>query len=423
MRFQKTLEKKDISAFLDRSSWEKTEVVRKIQDLKENTLKRLMDTLWWEKQKFIDPLLVKGVESDYFDVLKKVQGSIDPQFNFDDTRKDIECMFKKEQFGENYIAQFKHGAYSKYLETPSPQLFQRKAQINQKRFLSPNDKDELAALDQALHLLDTNAIKNTRSRTILFDKQSFHDAQDAFNVECFFEQDQKWNRNYFSINQLLNDLETFGVESGYPVLDIHTAAELPKGFGNIQKFIKLALVKNILAKYRDYQEIMMYNFVDYEKQDISHDQKTGVLAEKVVEWVFRNFAHLEDKYIVKISKASVGEDQDHKVDLIIQLKDKTTWISILKELQLTINHNKDVLMHKRNQIARQQFQRGNDMDLLELEMNLLGQKITLRRNLQRPIWWIDKLLSLDDKAFLKKTFDRIVDQLEAKKNENIRSGL
>jgi hypothetical protein len=44
-----------------------------------------------------------------------------------------------------------------------------------------------------------------------------------------------------------------------------------KRFYSAQKFIKLALVKNILAKYRDYQEVIMYNFKDYEKYANNHE--------------------------------------------------------------------------------------------------------------------------------------------------------
>ncbi|MEI7920168.1 MAG: hypothetical protein WCH65_08760 [bacterium] len=60
-------------------------------------------------------------------------------------------------------------------------------------------------------------------------------------------------------------METFGVESGYPVLDTQNLGKYSKAFGTIQRDIKLALIKSILAKYRDYQEILMYDLVDFEK--------------------------------------------------------------------------------------------------------------------------------------------------------------
>jgi len=155
----------------------------------------------------------------------------------------------------------------------------------------------------------------------------------------------------------------------------------------VQKFIKLALVKNILAKYRDYQEVVMYDFKDYEKYttEKEYNNKSGILAEKVVEWSFRNFANLDDTYEVSIKKASVGQDQKNKIDLIIQIKDKKSGINIQKELQLTLAHDEYILQNKRIQIDRQKHIRHTDLDLLELELHLLEQKVTLWRNMDRPI--------------------------------------
>jgi len=48
------------------------------------------------------------------------------------------------------------------------------------------------------------------------------------------------------------------------------------------------------------------------------------LAEKVVEWTFRNFANIDNRYSIKVRKSSIGEDEKNKVDLIIHLKDKKT---------------------------------------------------------------------------------------------------
>jgi len=75
-------------------------------------------------------------------------------------------------------------------------------------------------LRELLPLMDNNNIQNTKSRTILFDPKEMIDVKDAFTIQCFFEQDKQGNKHYFSLYELLNDLETFGIESGYPVIDL-----------------------------------------------------------------------------------------------------------------------------------------------------------------------------------------------------------
>jgi hypothetical protein len=72
------------------------------------------------------------------------------------------------------------------------------------------------------------------------------------------------------------------------------------------------------------------------------------------------------------------------------------------------------LQQKRLQIERQKNLRNTDLDLLKLELTLLWQKVTIWRNLDRPIWWLNELLSLEDKKYLKTTYDRIVSELENK---------
>ena len=266
--------------------------------------------------------------------------------------------------------------------------------------------------------METSFIENTKSRDIHFDAKLFENQTNKFNSQCFFEQDAQGNKNYFSINELLNDLETFGVESWYPKLN---ESNLGTDFGNAQKFIKLALLKNILAKYRDYQEIIMHGFVDYEKQKKEewYANKAGLLAEKVVERIFRNFANNDNRYAIKVQKASIGEDQNDKVDLIIHIKDKHTGVDIKKELQLTLNHNEEILKQKRIQISRQKEIRKTDLSLLELELHLLDQKVTLWRNLKRPVGWLNELLSIEDKEFLKETYSRIVSELIEKQKKPV----
>jgi hypothetical protein len=71
----------------------------------------------------------------------------------------------------------------------------------------------LSALHEILPLLKTHDIHNTTSTSILFDPKEMMNTKDAFSIQCFFEQDTQGNKHYFSLYELLNDLETFGVES------------------------------------------------------------------------------------------------------------------------------------------------------------------------------------------------------------------
>lgn len=419
-----TLSKQDIQDFVQEDKSEKWRIVKKIQEMKEDTVKRLLAWFWQSEIKFIDPALIKGVEKEYFKLLqdedwKNNNGqSINPWFDSTALWKESENMFKPHVFKDNYIKKFHEIAHSHLLETPKNKLQQRKKDLLKNRNLWIKEKEELASITTLLEFLDSKNITPTKSRAVLFDSKQFVDTPDIFNIQCFFEQDKQWHKHYFSLYELLNDLETFGVESWYPIVDMSEMWAYKSKFSSAQKRIKLALIKNILAKYRDYQEVLMYNFKDYEKEAFDtnyHNNKPWLLAEKVVEWTFRNFASLDkDPYDIKITKASIGEDQSNKIDIIIEIKDKKSWINIQKEFQLTINHDKQVLSYKKQQILRQQALRWTNLDLLELELNLLDQKVSLWRNLDRPIWWLNDLLSIEDKEFLKATYERIIHDLKAK---------
>lgn len=416
MWFRHTVKKNNIQNFIEYNEWKESDIVKKIQNLKEDTVKRLIKWFSQEEIKFVDPNLIKDVEKEYFDLIKENNWDIDTNFDYTKVRKDTEKMFKKHEFDEKYIWNFEKISENNLIDTPIKKLILRKQQLLNIKNRWPKEKKELDKIFQTLKLLDNRNIENTKSRTIFLEKSQFHWKWDKFNVQCFYEQDKNWNRNYFSINELLNDLESFGIESWYPKIDKESLNSMWKDFLSVQKFIKLALLKNILSKYRDYQEIVMYGFKDYEKQiwESGYENRTWILAEKLVEWSFRNFANIDEKYDIKVKKASVWEDQKHKVDLIVEMKDKKTWVNIEKELQLTINENKDVLQNKRIQIERQKRIRKKDIDLLKLELHWLNQKVTLRRNMERPIWWLNDLLSIEDKEFMKETYSRIVEKLEKK---------
>ncbi len=391
--------------------------------MKEDTVKRLLAWFWQSEIKFIDPALIKGVEKEYFKLLhdedrKHTQGQyINPAFDFASIGKETESMYKPHVFKDNYIKKFHEIAHSHLLETPKDKLRQRKKELSQNKYPWIKEKNEMQDITALLWLLDSRNIVPTKSRSILFDATQINDDSDLYTQQCFFEQDIQWQRNYFSLYDVLNDLETFWWESWYPVIDMTQMWAYSRQFSSAQKFIKLALIRHILAKYRDYQEILIYGFKDYEKELSANNyhNRPGLLAEKVVERAFRNFATLDKNlYDVKIFKASVGEDQKNKIDLIVKIKDKKSGINIQKELQLTINHDKEVLSYKKQQVLRQQIARWTNLDLLELELNLLDQKVTLWRNLERPIWWINDLLSIEDKQFLKATYKRIVNELQEK---------
>jgi len=379
-------------------------------------IKRIYTWIGDNNVKFIDPRLINNVEKDYFELLKKSDWDINKDFNYTKNKNEIEKMFKPHEFNNEYIKLFDDMCSSNILETPKNTLIQRQKELqNSNDHLGIKEKEELNKVNQTIKLLDNTNINNTKSRKIFFDEKEFNNSWNPFDIQCFFEQDNEWNKNYFSVNEMLNDLETFGIESGYPVIN-ETDINNKKDLKNLQKLIKIALIKNILSKYRDYQEVIIHHLADYEKridwEKISN--KDGLLAEKIVEWSFRDLANRDNRYEVKIKKASIWEDQINKVDLIIQMKDKKTGINIEKELQLTLNEDKNTLQQKRLQIERQRNLRNTDLDLLKLELTLLWQKVTIWRNLDRPIWWLDKLLSLEDKKYLKTTYDRIVSELENK---------
>lgn len=416
MWFRHTVQKNNIKNFIEYNEWKEPDIVKKIQKLKEDSMTRLVKSFSQEKIKFIDPMLIKWVEKDYFDLIKENDNKIDNNFDYGKQQKEIEMMFKKNSFEEDYIWKFEKESENNLIETPIWKLINRRDELYKIKPKSNREIKELTKIKNTLKLLDNRNLQNTKSRTILFDENEFKTLDDKFNVQCFYEQDKQWNKNYFSVNELLNDLETFGVESGYPKIKVDSLGKFEKKFATVQKFVKVALLKNILAKYRDYQEVVMYGFYDNEKHKWErwHDSKTWILAEKVVEWSFRDYANLDDKYKVNIKKASIWEDQAHKVDLIIQIQDKKTWINIEKELQLTVNNEENILKHKREQIAKQKIRRDTNLDLVTLELGWLTQKVTLWRNMDRPIWGLNDLLSIEDKEFLKKTYNRIVEKLDEK---------
>lgn len=417
--FSTTISKDDIQNFIQKHPGERWALVENIQNMKEDTVKRLLQWFSHNEIKYINPQLVKGIEKEYFDLLKNEDQNmqIRPDVDYVRSSKDIEQMFKKHEFGPKYIGNFQQIVDKNILEISRDKLlYRRKELLSLSTKITNEEKQDLQNITAMLWLLSQQNIENTKSRTIYFDTERFDSTTNAFSVQCFFEQDIQGNKNYFSLNDLLNDLETFGVESGYPVLDISSLWWQHIVFTWAQKHIKLALIKNILAKYRDYQEVVMYDFKDYEKHITEKDyqNRNGVLAEKIVEWTFRHFANLNNDYHIQVKKASIWQDQKNKIDLIIQIQDKKSGVNIQKELQLTVNNDKSVLSNKRIQILRQKNIRNADLDLVELELHLLWQKMTVWRNMERPVWGIYRLLSFEDKDLLRKTYTRIIDELQSK---------
>ena len=138
---------------------------------------------------------------------------IRPDFEIERSSKEIEQMFKAHEFDPKYIVNFQKIIGKNILEISKENLFDRKSKLSSKKNITNEEQKELQETEYMLRLLSQKHIENTKSRSIYFDDKQFSTTRDAFAVECFFEQDTQGNKNYFCLNDLLNDLETFGVES------------------------------------------------------------------------------------------------------------------------------------------------------------------------------------------------------------------
>lgn len=150
MKFKNTIWKNDIKEFVDSNQWERSDVVGKIQDMKKDSMKRLISSLSEEKMKFINPNLIKWIEKEYFEILKKYDGEIDKNFDYTKTQKEIEKMFKKHKFKENYIWEFDNIKNNSLLETPIQKLKEKRNELIKLTNKQKRDYDEIKRDKQKL---------------------------------------------------------------------------------------------------------------------------------------------------------------------------------------------------------------------------------------------------------------------------------
>lgn len=237
------------------------------------------------------------------------------------------------------------------------------------------------------------------------------------NIPCFYEQDTEGNKNFFSLNDLLNDMATFATKRYVPWVDDVQLKAITAHFPHFVRALKLKNTYTKLESLRDRQEQIMYDLPTYQEQHFYEQWKMnkkmpeGILAEKVVEWMFRHFAQLSQEYDIKVIRASKWEDIVNKVDLVLEIKNKKTGIQIEKELQLTMNTRPDIVKKKKEQLAFVKWTKGNDIELIQLVFNDLCDKYRLRWAFGAPVGGLKTILDLEEKDLLGKTYERIVQEL------------
>jgi hypothetical protein len=235
--------------------------------------------------------------------------------------------------------------------------------------------------------------------------------------------DFSWNKNHFSINTLLNYIDTFWVEIWLAKINTKSINKdiTKKYFPSINRKIKYHIYKTLLEKQRNNQEVLIYGFRDYELSDWQNNHvKSGFIAEKIVELQFRELANLWN-YNISIVKWSIWEDQQNKVDLYIILQDKKTWVTIKDELQITLQTDtllKEKQVEYRNKILRIQWD-YTESQLINFTMKDLWKKIHAWEYFNRPIWKLTDTLDEGEKALIRETFKRLVLDLETKKEKLI----
>ncbi len=373
----------------------------------------------------------KRQSPDYFlwDILKKYE-SLRKNESINKFRNIPYHLASKQEWFKEYthflnlekkvsILNWYNASFEKYKDYPNKYAWLSKFET----IWSASAKDEKNDINYYLDIISNdNEKKNTRSKELWFDINVFNNSQEENhkNIRCFYENDFAWNKRYFSINELLNDLETFWIESGIPSINQDSIPSNIRNqfFPSINRRIRHISYSKIISEMRDKQEILLYWFKDYELISWEkNDKKEWFLAEKIVEWIFRNMANYS-WYNIQVKKASIWEDQNNKIDLIISLEDKKTWINIEKQLQLTI---KDDTSIKEKQIEKRKIELKNlnreftDIELIKLTLWDLWKKTKVWQHFNRPIWWIKDLLSGNELELLQVTFDRISSELENKK--------
>ena len=416
------------------SSWENLEAVEKIQDIKKDIVSRIFNV--WK----LNSLWIKKSEELYLLALEELEGiDIPNKDNYISTlKKDIENMSKNQTadfLGEKawYIWGFESfkDLLNKYISSNNKHL----RNLLYDRLVSDKEKN---GIEKYLKVIKSRAPENTRKRNFFFDESLFNkllnNNMNSKDIECFYEEDFSWEKNYFSINTLTNYIDTFWVEIWLAEIDMQSIPDdiRKKYFPSINRKVKSSMYKNILQDLRNKQEILMYGFKDYDKIEKSSEDYEGgwlikwnnisswFIAEKIIELEFRELAKLSE-YNISIIRWSVWEDQQDKIDLYIVLEDKKTWIKIQDELQITLREDlslKKRQIDKRNKILKKNWDLS-ESQIIEFIMKDLQKQLHVWTYFNRPIWRLWDTLGELEKTTIRDTFKRLVWELEEKKEEII----
>ncbi len=407
----------EIQDFINTNETESSDSVRKIQNAK----KRLVELILSGEK--ITPKQFSRLEDSYLKSLWELKDldieTKTSSWKLKQSLIDMDTPQTVGYLGENswYIKRLEEfeKILNKYIGYPLKDI----QRLLWDELISREEKEEIR---KYLSVMRENTIENTRKRILNFDSDIFNQNIENIkpkNIECFYEEDFEWNKNYFSLDTLLNYTETFWIEIWLPEIKIEDIPEniRKKYFPSTNRKIKTSIYKNLLQDLRDKQEVLMYDFDDYEKQNNENkNKKEGFIAEKIVELEFRRLAGISDKYNISITKASIWEDQKNKVDLFISLKDKKTWISVKEELQITLKENTEIKQQqikRRNHILQKSWD-TSESQLVEFTMSNLSKKIHTWRYFNRPIWKLSDTLDATELSMIRETFRRLVNDLKNK---------
>lgn len=413
--FRWPITKKEIDAYLKKTSIsEKTEAVRTLQNLKEHISNNIFSvfSLW-------NPLDYKNAEIKYLDWLATIQ-QIDSYFDDEYIKQYkylIESIFKK-KWNWREKANFVTVSYEKFSKLPyyieKYWTFKR----DELEELSRDTKisiEERYEINDFLSTLKAKQINYSSNKCFYFDEKKFkyYDliGNHYYNFKCFYELDISWNRHYFSINDLLNDIVTFWVEVWLPQLDVTSLPSNFKSFfPSVNRRLRYALALYLIQDLRDKQERIMYSITDFEKSGFNNNSKWKI-TEQLVEWYFRSVSQKISGYSIGVERWSPWDDAFWKIDLVLTIENLKTKINVRKRLQLTMQTNENVLKLKRK--------RTNNWltKLIQVEIISLKRIIFLWRKFNRPIWGIWDLLSIQDKVFLWKVLDSIIKEIDSN-NQN-----
>lgn len=378
--------------------------VTKLQNLKKEAISAIIN---WPEDKLVNSEKARTTWKEYLHTMTNwwhfKQKNKPKGFNFEEINRAFES---PDESAWEYILAFYMNKnlhiIEKYENTPRLELIR---EFN-------NNKTKRPAKREIGTFLDLTSCSHKappcKRKNVYFDEESFSE-EDPLNIRCFYEEDSYWNQNCFSYNELMNEAITFWYEIWAPILNWIPEELRKKYYPSWERKIKKLLAENYVEKLRDKQEILMYNLPDYEFKDSRNT--SGLVAEKVVELMFRNLS-CENNIDLKIRKWSVWEDIVKKEDLFITLEDKEKGIKIEKRIQLTISKSENLIHKKRAQLRKVYKETHEEVELVQITMNNLLEKCNYWRKSNRPIAWLRKIISDEDKEIIEKTFFDIVDELK-----------